>query len=94
MRVIATIAALLVLAPGVCLADGNFRCGNYLVSADESVAGLVKKCGQPASRDVSTQDVHNDRGVKIATSTTEVWHYEQMVVTIVDGQIQSIDRAR
>lgn len=101
MRITTPLAALLLLFPGLCLSDGNFRCGNSLVSADDSVAVLLKKCGEPSSREVSTADVHNDHGVKIGTSTTEVWHYAPgsgaatpMVVTIVDGQVQSIERGK
>lgn len=96
MRVITTIAALLVMLPGVCLSDGTYRCGSSLVSADASVAELLKKCGKPTSQQISMQDVYNEHGVKVAVSKTEVWRYDRgysappMVVTIVDGQIQSI----
>jgi len=96
MRVIATTCALLVIAPGICLSDGLFRCGSWLVSADTSVADLVKKCGKPSVQQVSTNDVLSDHGVKVGTSTTEIWRYDRgsgsapMIVTILDGQIQSI----
>ena|SRR5579862_7557688 len=97
MRLITAIGALLVLMPGICAADGTFRCGSWLVSADSSVADLLKKCGKPSSQEASTSDVRNEHGVKVATSTTEVWRYDRgtvappMIVTIVDGQIQSIE---
>jgi Protein of unknown function (DUF2845) len=100
MRITTTIWALLVMLPGVCLSDGMYRCGNSLVSADVSVAELLKKCGQPTSQHTSTQDVYNEHGVKVAVSKTEVWRYERgysappMVVTIVDGQIQSIEGSK
>ena len=100
MRFVTTICALLALVPGVSAADGTFRCGSWLVSADSSVADLLKKCGQPSSREVSTSDVHNQYGIKVGTSTTEVWRYDRgtvaqpMVVTIVDGQVQSIEGGR
>lgn len=100
MRLTATISALLVIVPGVCRSDGFFRCGSWLVSADVSVAELLKKCGQPASQEVSTQEVRNEHGVKVGTSKTEIWRYDRgsaaapMVVTIVDGQIQSIERGK
>jgi len=92
----AAICALLVLVPGVCLSDGFYRCGSSLVSADMSVAELREKCGKPSSQQVSTQAARNEYGVKVGTSTTEIWRYERgsraapMIVTIVDGKIQSI----
>jgi hypothetical protein len=91
------IGVLLLLAPVGATADGYFRCGNSLVSADVSVVELVKKCGEPTSRQVSTEDVHNHEGYKIGTTTTEVWRYDRgsraapMIVTIVDGKIRSIE---
>jgi hypothetical protein len=99
MRIPLSLCALLVLAPLPCLADGLFRCGSWVVSADISIAELENKCGAPTSRTSSTQDVLNPRGVKVGTSTTQVWRYdrgdrsEAMLVTIVDGHIQSIDQA-
>jgi hypothetical protein len=96
MKRTAATCVLLILAPAICGADGFFRCGNWLVSADLSVAELVKKCGVPSSKESSTEDVHIFNGEKVGTSTTEVWRYDRgsraapMVVTIVDGQIRSI----
>jgi hypothetical protein len=87
---------LLVLAPGICVSDGYFRCGASLVSADMSVDELLKKCGDPSSKQSSTEDVHIFNGEKVGTSTTEVWRYDRgsraapMIVTIVDGRIRSI----
>ena len=88
---------LLLLLPGICLGDGFFRCGNYLVSSDISVADLLKKCGNPTSQTSTTGDVRNEYGVKVGTSTTQVWRYDRgsraaaMIVTIIDGKVQSID---
>jgi hypothetical protein len=99
MRIAATIFALLVVLPSVCRADGFFRCGSSLVSADVSVAELVKKCGQPSSKEVSTHDVYK-QGVRVGPSTTEIWRYDRgysaapMIVTIIDGRIQSIGEGR
>jgi len=100
MRLVTTICALLVMVPGTCMSDEFFRCGSWLVSADMSVAELLKKCGQPSSQQVSTQDVRNFYGVKVGTSTTEIWRYDRgsraapMIVTIVDGQIQNVERGK
>lgn len=100
MKVTATVSALLVLLPSVCMSDGFFRCGNSLVSADVSVAELLKKCGQPSSKDVSTHNVWASNGVKLGTSTTEIWRYDRgysappMIVTIIDGDVQSIGEGK
>jgi Protein of unknown function (DUF2845) len=100
MKVVTTIYALVVMVPGTCMSDELFRCGSWLVSADMSVAELLEKCGKPSSQQVSTQDVRNFHGVKVGTSTTEIWRYDRgseaapMVVTIVDGQIQSVKRGK
>jgi Protein of unknown function (DUF2845) len=99
MRVAAMIFALLVVLPTVCRSDGFFRCGNLLVSADMSVTELLATCGEPSSKDVSTHDVYN-QGVRVGPSTTEIWRYDRgsrappMIVTIIDGQIQSIGEGK
>jgi Protein of unknown function (DUF2845) len=100
MKIAIATAVLLVIAPGVCLSDGFFRCGSSLVSADVSVAELRKKCGPPSSKNVATHGVRNSYGVRVGISTTEVWRYDRgysapaMVVTIIDGRVQSIDEAK
>ena len=98
VRPIAALYVLLGMAPVICMSDEYFRCGSSLVSADMSVAELLNKCGDPSSKEVSTHDVYTEHGVKTGTSTTEVWRYDRgsraapMTVTIVDGQIQSMER--
>ena len=100
MRVITTICALLVIVPGICMSDESFRCGNWIVSSDMSVAELLNKCGKPTSQEFSTHDVLNPHGVKVGASKTEIWRYDRgsmaaaMIVTIVDGRIQSMERAK
>ncbi|HWZ63357.1 MAG TPA: DUF2845 domain-containing protein [Steroidobacteraceae bacterium] len=100
MKIAPIVSVLLVIVPGVCMSDGFFRCGSSLVSADVSLAELRKKCGPPSSKNVSTHDVRNSYGVKVGTSTTQIWRYDRgysappMVVTIIDGHVQSIDEAK
>jgi hypothetical protein len=97
MRYIAFPCVLLALAPAVAICDGYFRCGSSLVSADVSVAELLKKCGNPSSERVSYVDVRNEYGVKVGTSTVETWRYDRgtrasaMIVTVVDGKIEKIE---
>jgi hypothetical protein len=86
-------------------ADENFRCGKWIVSSDLPVAELLDKCGEPAQRERSTQDVlvrNQNTGlmIKVGETLTEVWTYDRgttappMVVTVVDGRIRSIERGR
>lgn len=80
----------------------NFRCGRWVANSDLSVTELVAKCGEPDSREKRTEDVYarNAAGGTYKTgavSVTEIWIYKRtnaaaMVVTIVDGKIESIRR--
>jgi hypothetical protein len=94
------VAALLVL-PMTASADETFRCGKWIASSDLSVEELRAKCGEPTSRQSSTEDVlaRNQFGlmVKVDEVSKETWIYDRganpaMVVTIVDGRIKSIVR--
>ena len=101
MQRVATTCALLLLVPNIALCDDTFRCGSWLVAAPLPVAELLKKCGEPASKKVSTEDVRAKVGgggtQKIGTTNTEVWRYDRgsdapMIATIVDGVVQSLSR--
>ena len=97
---IVSVAALLVL-PMTASADETFRCGKWIASSDMSVEELKAKCGEPTTRQSSTEDVlaRNQFGlmVKVDEVAKETWIYDRganpaMVVTIVDGRIKSIVR--
>ena len=98
MRAIIPACVLLAAVPEIGFSGDLFHCGNWLVSAEMSAADLQYKCGTPASRAVSTQDLRDEYGVKVGTLTTEIWRYDAsssrvaMKITLVDGQIQSIER--
>jgi Protein of unknown function (DUF2845) len=102
MRLAAAICALVTMAmPKSAACDELFRCGSWLVSSETSVAELLQKCGEPSSRQVSTEDarahVVGGGTQKVGTTTTEIWRYDRgskMIVTIVDGNIQSIERGK
>jgi len=104
MKVNALIIVVAALTPAVATCDESFRCGGSLVSSESSVAELLAKCGKPASREVSTENVRSRTKlggtVKVGTTAKEVWFYNRgsgadaMVVTIVDGKLQSIERAK
>ena len=83
----------------------TFRCGQRIASADMSVDELVDACGEPDEKIVEVVDiygpnVHGAGNVKRGTSTVEKWTYDRgpqsftMVVTIVDGEIKGIERAK
>jgi Protein of unknown function (DUF2845) len=99
-RTTTLVYVLLFVVPEVCAADESFRCGNVLVSVDISVAELLKKCGDPTSKSVSNQDDLNSDGIKVGIWSTEIWRYERgtraapMIVTIVNGQIRSMERGK
>jgi hypothetical protein len=94
------VCVLLFAVPDICAADELFRCGNALVSVDISVVELVKKCGDPTSKSVSNQDDLNPDGIKVGIWSTEIWRYDRgtraapMIVTIVNGQIRSMERGK
>lgn len=99
------LALLIMFLAAPALADENFRCGKWIASRSMSPAELLEKCGEPTQRESSTQDVmarNRNTGLvtKVGESQIEVWTYDRgptappMVVTIVDGRIKSIERAR
>jgi len=101
-----TLASLISLlaVPTMAHAD-SMRCGKWVVTSDVTVSELVNKCGEPASKDVSTRDIYGPgaaagRTRKVGVSTTEYWAFDRgsrafrMIVTIVDGKVVSIERAQ
>ena len=82
----------------------NFRCGQWVASPDMTVDELLEKCGSPTSKTVVEEDVFGPAAsgkgrVKVGTTKTEIWTYDRgsqasdMVVTIVDGRIRSMERS-
>jgi hypothetical protein len=89
-------------APALALGDA-MRCGKWIVNEQTPPAELLEKCGEPHSKDVTTEDVLGlnaaGRPVKLGVQTKERWLYKRnsgalpMLVTIVDGQTRSLTRA-
>ncbi len=84
-------------------ADESFRCGKWVVNSSMPLAEFTSKCGEPTSRESTTEDVlvrNRNTGLmmKVGETTVEIWTYDRgtqaapMVVTIVDGMIKSVDR--
>ena len=97
MRVLRVLSLLLLLAPSTGICDGYFRCGQWLVSSDTPLAELLKKCGEPSSKQVALQDVRGNFGQKLGTTRVETWRYDRgpraaaMIVRVVDGKVESIE---
>ena len=80
----------------------SMRCGQFVVDETTTVAELLVKCGEPTSRETSSEDVlaRNPDGFtrKIGTKITERWLYQRsnralpMTVTIVDGKVVRLER--
>lgn len=86
-------------------ADEKFRCGQWIASSDMSVEELLAKCGEPRSRTQAVEDIrvrNPNTGLVLKNGEVliEKWTYDRgtqaapMVVTIVDGRIKSIERAK
>jgi|HigsolmetaAR202D_1030399.scaffolds.fasta_scaffold01955_7 uncharacterized lipoprotein NlpE involved in copper resistance len=89
------------LASSAALAE-SMRCDQWVVDETATLEELVDKCGPPTSKtlrteDVTTHDEATGKDEKVGTKTVERWLYrrmrsEPMVVHVVDGKIQSIER--
>ncbi len=103
----ARLAGILLAAalPAVPAIAESFRCGQRIATDDMTVEELLDACGEPTSKSVEVVDVYgpnvNGAGnVKRGTSTIEKWTYDfgpqtfDMVVTIVDGELKDIERAK
>ncbi len=97
---LAMLAWLLLAGPA---AAETFRCGQWIASPDMSVDELLEKCGEPTEKTVEIADVYGPNAsgkgnTRRGTVTTEKWTYERgnqqsaIVVTIVDGKIQRMER--
>ncbi len=95
------LAGALLAAPA---AADSFRCGQRIATEDMTVEELLEACGEPTRRTVEVIDVygpnvHGAGNVKRGTSTIEKWTYDfgpqtfDMVVTIEDGVIKSMERS-
>lgn len=88
------------LFSAISRADEPMRCGSSLITSEATLEELVQKCGEPASKKVTEEDIRaaNAGGGtrKVGTTLTEVWTYDRgtrafaMEVTIIDGKIKSI----
>ena len=98
------IAILALLLPLGARAE-TFRCGKWIIDTDTSLEELTQKCGAPSKQESKTEEIKarnriNGLWVHTGETTTETWTYDRgsraapMVVTIVDGQIKSIERLK
>jgi len=99
---VAVVVGLAIALP--VLAEG-FRCGQRIATPDMTVEELLEACGEPTDKAVEVIDVYgpNSQGagnIKRGTVTVETWTYDPgsqafaMVVTIEDGKIKKMERAK
>jgi hypothetical protein len=96
------LAAVLATCAPAAQADETIRCGKWVVNSSLTVAELVDKCGEPASKERTEEEVwsRNVHGSSYRSGTTvvEYWTYDRgsraapIRVKIVDGKIRSIER--
>jgi uncharacterized protein DUF2845 len=82
----------------------TFRCGQRIASPEMSVEELIEACGEPSQRSAETVDVYGRSAsggrIKTGTSVVETLTFDRgnaaaaMVVTVVDGRIKSMERAK
>jgi hypothetical protein len=100
--VLATLLLLVVAMPATA---ENFRCGQKIATPEMTVEELLEACGEPTDKSIEVVDVRgpNAQGagnIKRGTITVETWTYDRgsqasaMVVTIEDGRIKNMKRAK
>jgi hypothetical protein len=102
----AAVLSLVFLAfAAISSAGETLSCGNSVVTLPVSLDELLRKCGQPLRKEVTTDEIRTavQGGVAsrpVGTTTTEKWTYQRsgqslpMVVTVVDGKVTDIERQR
>jgi Protein of unknown function (DUF2845) len=102
MKSVVAIASSLLLSAAAAHAE-TFRCGQWIASPDMSVGELLEKCGEPTQKAVEEVEVYGPTvtgggRVRRGTSVIETWTYDRgsqsfdMIVRIVDGEIESMER--
>jgi len=98
------ITLIALLLPGMASAE-TFRCGKWIIDDETTLEDLVRKCGEPTTRDTRVEDVrapnvYTGGRDKVGETVIETWVYDRgtgaspMVVTIVDGRIRKIERLK
>jgi hypothetical protein len=100
MRAALLLLSLIAAVP--VLADETIRCGSHIVTSAMSVAEIVDKCGEPASKQAREEEVRartpDGASVVVGTTVIEEWTYDRgrraapVRITIVDGKVRSIER--
>lgn len=96
------LSLIILTIPGLAASE-SMRCGKWVVNEATPAEEIVAKCGEPQEKEVKTEDVRgiNALGnpIKLGKSTTERWYYKRsrgsltMVVTVLDGETKTIERA-
>ena len=90
------------LLAGSASADETIRCGSHIVTSSMSVAEILSKCGEPASKDIREEEVRtrniNGASIVVGTTVIEEWTYDRgssaapIRIQVVDGKVRSIER--
>ncbi|HEY8538269.1 MAG TPA: DUF2845 domain-containing protein [Steroidobacteraceae bacterium] len=96
MRALSFFLATLAFLGSSAATAESMQCENGVVDESATLSELVDKCGPPTSKTMRTEDIMaNDE--KVGTKMVERWLYRRMksqpmIVHVVDGKIQSIER--
>jgi Protein of unknown function (DUF2845) len=98
--VAAVLAGLAAIVVSEALAD-TLRCGSKLVEEGESAQAVLAKCGEPASKEVRTEDVrarNASGGTRVVgTTKVEIWRYDRgsgkfpAILTFEDGVLKKLE---
>jgi hypothetical protein len=99
MRLYLHLMAGMLLLSAINSANASMRCASGLISGGELVAAVLRKCGQPASRDVIDPVVGANGQVQYKSVTVENWVYGPsnglyQYLKFIDGKLVSIRSAR
>ena len=92
------------VAAATALGDEPMRCGRWVVDSSVSVSELLKKCGEPTTKEVVEQDVRaigpTGAMIKVGKTAIETWTYDRgtqaaaVRVRIKGGKIKSFERVQ
>jgi Protein of unknown function (DUF2845) len=79
--------------------QASMRCQNGIISGGETIAEVIRKCGQPDSRNTTQPIVGSNGQVPFGSATVEDWVYGPTngmyrYLRFIDGKLGSIKSGR
>lgn len=79
--------------------EASMRCDNGIISGRETIAEVIRKCGQPDNRDVIQPTVDSNGKTPHQSATIENWIYGPkngmyQYLRFIDGKLASIRSQR